>query len=241
MRTDKKIFYLKQITFILFFVFSVICANAQLTRPVNNPRYDFQRLHFGFTIGINSMDFTIHNSGAFFGLDSIYSVENQPQPGFNLGIISDLKIVEGLNLRFLPGLNFGQRDMTYIVRKDSSFYEKVMKIESTFLDFPLVFKYRALRHNDYRPYLIAGGSLKYDLAAQKEIKDEEKPKIRLNRTDLYYQFGLGIDFYLPYFKFSTEIKYEVGMFNMLQPDNTQYSSAIERMNSKLIMISFHFE
>lgn len=232
---------MKQILFILLLFSFVVSADAQLTRPVNLTRYDNQRLHFGFTLGINSMDFTIHNSSSFYALDSIYSVENKPQPGFNLGIISDLRIMEGLNLRFLPGLNFGQRDMTYIVRKDSSFYEKVMKIESTFLDFPLVIKYRALRHNDYRPYVIAGGTVKYDLAAQKEIKDEEKPKIRLNRMDVYYQFGFGVDFYLPYFKFSTELKFEVGMFNMLKPDNTQFTTAIEKMNSKMLMISFHFE
>lgn len=198
-------------------------------------------LHFGFTLGLNTMDFTIHNSPTFFSLDSIYAIENTPMMGFNLGIVSDLRINQNFTLRFLPGLNFGQRDLEYLVYKDSSFYKKIMKIESTFLDFPLVIKYRAQRINNYRPYLLGGLSYKFDLAAQKEIKEEEKPKIRLKRSDVYYEIGFGIDYYLPYFKFSTELKFAVGMFNIIKPDNSQFTSAIERMNSKMIILSFHFE
>ena len=59
--------------------------------------------------------------------------------------------------------------------------------------------------------------------------------------DFYYEIGIGVDFYLPYFKFSTEIKYEVGTMNVLKPDKSQFTSAIERMNSKMIVLSFHFE
>lgn len=218
-----------------------IFANAQYTRPINLARYDNQQIHFGFTLGLNRMDFTIKNSGDFFLLDSVYSVENQPMMGFNLGIVSDLRINQHWNLRFLPGLIFGQRNMEYLVLKDSQFTTKVMKIESTFLDFPLVFKYRAQRINDYRPYLLMGGSYKFDLAAQKEIKEEEKPKIRLHRSDFYYEVGFGIDYYLPYFKLSTELKFAVGINNIIKTDNTQYTRAIHRMNSKMIILSFHFE
>jgi len=192
------------------------------------------------------MDFTIHNSAIFMSLDSILSVEAKPQPGFNLQIISDLRLSENFNLRFLPGLYFGQRDLHYIhnywtASGDTGRTEKIMKIESTFLEFPLLIKYRAQRHNDYRPYLIGGASVKYDLAAQKEIKEEDKPKVRLQRMDFYYQVGFGVDYYLPYFKFSTEIKLEVGTMNILRPDASQFTSAIERMNSKMIVVSFHFE
>lgn len=235
---------MKKLVFISFFI--LIFSNIFAQKPDNLPRYDNQRLHFGFSLGANVMDFTIHNSAIFMSLDSILSVEAKPQPGFNLQIISDLRLSQNFNLRFLPGLYFGQRDLHYIhnywtASIDTTITEKVMKIESTFLEFPLLIKYRAQRYNDYRPYLIGGASVKYDLAAQKEIKDEDKPKVRLQRMDLYYQVGFGVDYYLPYFKFSTEIKLEVGTMNILKPDASQFTSAIERMNSKMIVISFHFE
>ena len=116
-----------------------------------------------------------------------------------------------------------------------------MKIASTFIEFPIQIKYKSVRINNFCPYLIAGINPKIDFAARKKINEEEMPKIRLKNMDLYYEFGFGIDFYLTYFKLSTELKYGVGLMNMIEPDNTQFTSAIKKMNSRMIMLSFHFE
>ncbi|MBN2682762.1 MAG: PorT family protein [Bacteroidales bacterium] len=226
----------------ILFTSLVFAGFSQRTGALNLPKYDYNPLHFGFTLALNSMDFTIRNSGDFFTLDSVYSIENKPHVGFNLNIVSDLRISENLTLRFLPGLDFGQRDMEYIIPySDTSLRRHVMKIESIFLDFPLEIKYRAQRISNYRPYLLTGVAYKFDLAAQKKVKEEEKPKNRLVRSDVYYEFGFGVDYYLPYFKFSTELKFAVGIFDILKRENSQFTKAIERMNSKMIVLSFHFE
>ena len=200
-------------------------------------------LHFGMSLGINKMDFTIHNSGKFLtnSIDSIYSIENKPQIGLNINIVSNYNISKTFALRFLPGLNFGQRDMYYWVRKDSTYFTHIMKLESTYLDLPLLFEYKGRRLTNFRPYLIGGGSFKIDLAAQKKVREEDKPKIKLARTSFFYEVGFGTDFFLEYFKFALEMKYVVGINNVLVPDPTQYSRAIERMNSKMIMLSITFE
>jgi hypothetical protein len=226
---------------------AVLCPfgsmHAQSDGPMNLPKYDQVPLHFGMALGLNSMDFTIHNSGPFLTarIDSIYSISNKPRTGFNINIVSNLNLHKYFAVRFLPGLNFGQRDLTYWVRKDSSYYAHTMKLESTYLDFPILIKYSGKRLTNFRPYLLAGTSFKIDLAAQKKIKEEERPKIRLSRMSWYYEVGFGTDFFLEYFKFALELKYVVGINNVLVPDPTQYSSAIERMNSKMIILSFLFE
>ena len=63
----------------------------------------------------------------------------------------------------------------------------------------------------------------------------------MSRTSVYYEVGVGTDFFLEYFKFALEIKYVVGINNVLVPDPTQFSEAIDRMNSKMIMVSLTFE
>ena len=138
-------------------------------------------------------------------------------------------------------MNFGQRDLVYLLLEDNIFREHVMKIESIFLDFPLVFKYKAERLNNFRPYLVGGGSIRYDMASQKKVKEAEKPKIRLLPFDAYYEVGFGIDYYLQYFKFSYELKFAVGVFNVVNYDQTTYTQALQRLNSKMIILSFHFE
>ncbi len=191
------------------------------------------------------MDFVMHHSGTFLSpeTDTVFGFENKRLPGFHLSIVSEFHLVEYLDLRFLPGLSFGERNLSYLLYDpdDNDFNVHIMQIESTFLDFPLLLKYSSKRLNNYRAYIIGGGSIRYDLAAQKDIRPEEKPKIRLNPMDYYYEVGFGVDFFLEYFKFSTEIKMARGITNIMVPDNTQFTSSIERMNSKLICVSMHFE
>ncbi|MBN1251736.1 MAG: PorT family protein [Bacteroidales bacterium] len=221
---------------------------AQREQPKNLQNFDNKWLHFGFTVGTNIMDFTIVNADNFFDeteVNYIYGIENQPSVGFHLGPVSNLRLGEYFDLRFLIDLSFGQRNLTYYFADTTSgtreLSSKTMKIASTFIEFPLHIKYKSVRINNFRPYLIAGLNPKLDLAARKKIKEEEMPKIRLKNMDLYYEFGFGIDFYLTYFKFSTEIKYGIGLFDIIEPDNTQFTSSIERMNSRMLMLSFHFE
>ncbi len=222
-------------------VLSLNILYAQNTSPLNLPKYDVVPLHFGMSLGFNYMDFTIRNSGAFWYLDSIYSIENIPKPGLNINIVSNYNFHPYFAIRFLPGLNLGQRNLEYWVRDDTVFYVHKMKIESTYLDFPLLLEYKGARINNFRPYLIGGGSFKIDLASQKRILDDEWPKIRLKRLSYYYEIGVGADFFLEYFKFAMELKYVVGINNVILPDNTQYTRAIDRMNSKMLMFSFTFE
>ncbi|MCX7861796.1 MAG: PorT family protein [Bacteroidales bacterium] len=233
-----------RINFIIFIFLLLVkpnCFFSQNTSPLNLPKYDVVPLHFGMSLGLNAMDFTIRNSGQFWYLDSVYSVENIPKVGININIVSNYNFHKYFSLRFLPGLNLGQRNLEYWVRADTIFYAHTMKIESTFLDFPLLLQYKAERINNFRPYLIAGGSIKVDLASQKRIRDEELPKIRLKRMSYYYELGVGSDFFLEYFKFALELKYAVGLNNVIVPDGSQYTRAIHRMTSKMLMLSFTFE
>ena len=232
---------LKKLIVGIVLILSVVSASAQHRKVLNTPKYDLDPLHFGFTVGFNTMDFNIYPSKDIINFDTVYSVNTVRQAGFNLGIVSNLRVCKFLDLRFLPGITFGQRNLEYLVRGNSGFYKKTMRIESTFLEFPFTFKYKAKRINNYRPYLLAGVNYRIDLAARKEIKEEDRPMILLERHDLYYELGFGVDYYLPYFKFSTEIKYAVGLVNVRRPDPTEYARAIEKMISNLVIISFHFE
>ncbi len=231
----------KKLLLIILLGLGMFPALGQHTKPLNTPLYDLDRWHFGFTIGLNSMDFDIYNDRRITSFDSVYAVNNVRQAGFNLGIVSNLRLMPYLDLRFLPGITFGQRNLEYLMRDGMNFYKKTMQVESTFLEFPFLLKYKAKRINNYRPYLLAGINYRIDLASRDEVKEELQPMILLDRHDVYYELGFGVDYYLPYFKFSTEIKYAVGLNNVLRPDGSQFTNSIEKLISNLVIISFHFE
>jgi hypothetical protein len=230
----------------IFYIFIVLIffgkpASSQIKQAWNLPKYDFVKLHFGMALGFNQTDAVIHNSDNFFSLDSVYSVECQGMPGFNINIVTNYNFNKYASFRFLPGLNFGQRNVTYVMFDGVKFYEKLMQIESTYLDFPLLFQLKSKRLNNFRAYIVGGFSYKYDLSSQKKIPEDEKPKIRLYPNVYNYELGVGTDFFLQYFKFALELKFVVGINDIVRYDNSQYTESIGKMNSKMIMFSFLFE
>jgi hypothetical protein len=219
---------------------------AQVQKPKNFSWYDDKPLHFGFTIGFNTMDFNITPSLANMQIDSLYPEVSFLNPGINIQIVTNLLITNHLDLRFLPGVSFGQRNVRFY--KNKVLENDNQRLESSFLEFPLLIKYKGNRLNNVRPYLVAGLNYRYDLAGKKAYEsDPNKPPeyLRLNRSDLYYEIGPGLDFYLPYFKLSVELKVSTGTRDVLVHDYTstdpRYARSIERMKSQIWLISFHFE
>jgi len=227
---------------ITILLFLTVNTFAQKDHPVNLPKYDKQFMHFGMSLGLNTMDFTIRPNSTIYTNDSVYSIENIRQPGFNINIVTNYNLYDNLSIRFLPGLIFGERDLRYVVKTpDTTLTTVLMKIESTFLDFPFLIKYKSDRVNNFRAYLLGGGSFKYDLAAKDKIKPEERPMIRLIKPDIYYEVGAGFDFFLEYFKFAIELKFAVGIRNAVVYDNSKFTTTIDKMNSKMVILSFLFE
>jgi hypothetical protein len=239
---------MKNLFILIFLIFQVIIS-AQKQQPQNLPNLDKKWLHFGFTVGTNLMDFTIQKADNFFDVNEfnqIYAIENQSDVGFHLGPVSNLRFSDYFHLRLLIDLSFGQRNLKYWTIADTMAVNPIisthtMKLSSAYIEFPLLLKYKSMRLNNISPYLLTGLNPKIDLAAQKKIKEDELPKLKLEKFDIACEIGGGIDFYLPYFRLSTELKYSVGLRNMIVPDGTQYSDAIKKMNSRIWMISFHFE
>jgi hypothetical protein len=231
----------KKFLFIIF-LFITAVSFAQQNKMMNYQQIDMKWFHFGYTLGFNTMDFSVYPSQRALKNDTFPEI-NRLSPGVDIGIVTNFKINNHLDFRFLPGISLGQRNVLFYDKEDKAFSE--MKIGSTFINLPFIFKLRAERIRNYRPYLVAGVNLRYDMARNKDFNADEEIYIKLMPFDAYFEGGFGIDFYLPYFKFSTEIKYSVGTFNVLSPEKHDtypgYVSSIDKLKSRMVILSFHFE
>lgn len=206
---------------------------------------DNKLYHFGFILGLNTMDFNVTNHGSTV-VDEEGNVWFADQAGlstgFTVGIVSDLRLFEYLNLRFTPALLFGDRTMTF-TDKEGKKADQTSTVKSSIIEFPLLLKFRGQRSANYRPYLIGGGSVTWDLARDKE------EIIMLKRYDFGIEFGVGCDFYLPYFKLAPELKMFLGLSDMLERDRPEilsegdlkYTNAISKLTSRFLMLSINFE
>ncbi len=241
---------MQKISIIAFMLFITVAAMGQKTKVWNKPLYDAYPYHFGFSFTTGMLDFSYNPSDALIDNDSVYSVEGTPGAVFGASMVTNLRLGDNFDLRFLPGLLFGQRKLTYHLNEktylnplapDSSFVYHTMNIESTILQFPLLLKYRATRENNYRPYVVVGANYFMDLATRKKIPEEEVPKIRLKRNDILMEIGVGVDSYLPYFKFSTELKFSYGLLNIAADDGTELTKIYDRLGNKMLTLSIYFE
>jgi hypothetical protein len=246
----KRIFKLKKIPFIKITIVLLLCIlnlNAfpqGRVRLENLPRYDRKRMHFGFNLGINRMDFSIKPVEKLQTFDSLLEIHSKFDYGFNIGIVSNLRLLEHWDLRFIPALSFGDRSLIYkYLKYDTTIVTVTKKVESTFIDLPLLLKYKSARIINSRAYVITGFKYSIDMASQKGKKDNGNGDeiIKLRRSDFSYELGVGGDFYLQYFKFAVEIKMSYGLRDLLIRDNSFYTSSVSKLNSKIFLISFLFE
>lgn len=253
-------FIVKRFFYILIFLLAGLTSTAQRLLLKNLTTFDDKLIHFGFTLGVNSTDFgfthynVIRDNPDFVpetvngiqitGTEKIRADISTLTPGFTVGIVTNLRLSESFDLRFLPGMSFGERKLSYNIPiqdindlGNKTFYS----IKSTFLDFPLLLKYKSRKMNNQRPYLIAGGAYRIDIS-----KSGQEDLVRLKPLSAYLEAGVGWDSYLQFFRLSTELKFSFGLNNILDngPKSTQaqvYSNAFSKLSSNIFTLSFHFE
>lgn len=232
---------------LLVFLGSISSLKAQSKskdkKVMNLQNYDNRIIHFGFLLGVNLADFRIKYNPAYFGVDTVLSVQSKRESGFNLGIISDLRMGQYFNLRFVPTLSFSARTLQYAILENNIIVQRDKQVESVFLDFPLLFKYKSERSGNFRAYLIGGAKYSMDMASQKDVNSTlvKDILVKIDETDMSVVFGVGFDLYLTYFKFSPEITYSFGLKNLIIQENNILTRPIDRLTSKIIQVSFNFE
>ena len=235
---------MKQIVFIIILCLCWIEVSAQeyasKKRILYYQQHDEKAIHFGFCLGLNVMDFTIHHSYKHYSVDSLLANVTNLSMGFHIQAVSAARLTDNLELRFLPGVAFGQRELLFY--KNNRQYEKPQTLESSYIELPLLLKYKSKRVNNYRGFIVSGLNPRFDLA--KTYREEDDIYMDLKMNDLCYELGGGFDFYFPYFKLSIELRGSWGMINVLNLRSTphpEFQNAIEKLRSSTYMISFYIE
>ena len=178
---------------LIFFQVSIISYSQKYKKSQNLARYDFQKIHFGFTLGINELNFNLQKNSNTITNDTLKTIYINSQKGFNLGIVSNLRLSKYTDLRFVPALIFGERQLKYGFEDDLSIQqEKLKKIESTLLEFPIYLKYKSARYNNFRAYVLTGIKYSMDIASQDEIDDEGQEIVKLKKMILWVRLALEL-------------------------------------------------
>ncbi|MCD4725813.1 MAG: hypothetical protein K8R63_13330, partial [Bacteroidales bacterium] len=121
---------MKSIRYISILIIALIIlpagkATSQDRGVMNLPAYNNAPYHFGFILAINQMHFTVKMKDGFqnYTYDSLQSpdiyadsmnllnVTSDPTMGFTVGIVGNLRLGKYFDLRFVPSLAFGERNI----------------------------------------------------------------------------------------------------------------------------------
>lgn len=212
--------------------------------PQNRPYIDNRRFHYGFCLGMHTQDLKLENTYQMIDPEigeSWYAAQNNFSIGFTVGVVGEMRLNNHFALRLTPELHLGQRNVKFheqISGRDSS-----QTLKSTYISIPIAVKYAGKRHNNFRPYLMAGVAPMVDLTARKN------QAIRTYPFDCMLEIGMGCDIYLPYFKLIPELKFCFGLADILckKRDDLidrsllKYTAGLKSASCNLIVLTLYFE
>lgn len=231
----------RKIIFLLFSLFCTSASMAQLRDNLNQENHDDKPYHFGINLGYNKSHFSFTHHPRFLQYDSIMGVESINSSGVNLAWLVNVRMNDHFDLRLHPlDLTFSEKAFLYREKytPDTAITKKVQSIT---MSFPVHIKFSSDRINNFKVYTIGGIKFDYDLASNAKASKAED-LIKLNKSDLSVELGLGFHIYFPYFVLSPEIKLSSGLMNLHSRDKyLRYSNVIDKINSKMITFSLTVE
>jgi len=220
---------------------------SQIEKPQNYRKFDQRLLHFGFTLGVNTADFTPYPVLDAYEQYGILSIDNKRQPGGQVGIVTSLKLGHPVvRLRFIPTLSFQERVLSYVYEDPakSPSLNKINeeRVNSTNLDFPLMLQFRTTRFNNFTSYVLGGIQYSLDLQSQEDASQSfTDPFVKIRKEDWQGQVGGGVEFFMPYFKLGIELKFSHSFSNVMINDFTPVSRPIDKMYNRVWWFSLIFE
>lgn len=214
-------------------------ATAQ-RRVLNMSEHDQKAYYFGITFGLNFSQYRIRYNESFANTDTFTRIQPYWAPGFNLGLMGNLRINKLVDLRFVPSLSFAEKKLQFNTPQRDSM--EARSIESIYMHLPLQLKFKSDRIHNFRFYGLLGVKMDYDLAANARSRKAGE-FLKVKPLDLGAEIGVGFEFYNPNFIFSPEIKLSQGLRNQIyKGDNSlPLTNAIDELRTRMIVISIHLE
>ncbi len=247
---------LRLYTLFIYMTVAAAALNAQERIAQNRPYTDLRPFHLGIVVGTHMQDLELDNVGMQTitmedgtQMQSLVTTDqNNWDMGFNVGVLGELRINQYFAFRFAPQLYFGTRNIVFNnfnkLNENSVPYQEKQSLRTVYVGADLNIIYAAQRFNNHRPYLMAG------IAPVINLSSTSSDNVQLKKSDVFFEIGMGCDFYMPFFKLRPELKFMYGLSNCLDTsrlssmnDQTSlpYAASVNKAHSKMIVLSFYFE
>jgi hypothetical protein len=229
---------------------------AQERTVENRPYTDLRPFHFGVIVGTHLQDIEFTNVGPTTYTKSdgtqaqglITCDQDRWDAGFTVGVLGEFRLTDNFAFRLAPAMYFGTRHLTFhnFTETDATGkpLEQRQELKTAYISAACDLIFAAPRFNNHRPFVMAG------LNPMINLSGRDDDYIKLKQYDVYGEFGIGCDFYLPFFKLRPELKFMYSLMNTLDtqhskklkdPNMLPYTNSVSEARTKIIVLSFYFE
>ena len=218
--------------------FSSVSSQFNENPIMNFENEDLKPLNWGFLLGVNQYDFKFEYK------NDLGDILVDKSLGFNVGLIGELRLNQFLDIRIEPSLSLVERTLGF--RSFDNKNDAIRKVQSTYVNFPLLLKISTNRIGNWKPILLGGISTSINLGSNEDrLEDNSSATFRMKKNTYYYEMGFGIELYPnDNFKFTPSIRGVFAINNELVPDNdpnSPWTGNIYTMKTRGIFINFTFE
>ena len=232
-----------KISWILLFALGLASlASGQRSNAYNYLEFKDKPYYFGISLGYAGSNYRLQHSKDFILNETYVKAQSLSGPGLRIGVIGNLKFGEYFDFRLVPGFAFTERSIEYETFEPlSGTTQQVEQIDATLFELPMLVRYKSEPYKDMRLFMLGGVKYSYDISNTSRTRQAET-LLKIAPHDFSAEFGVGVQFFFPYFIFSPQIKVSHGMNNLLLFNGgLEKSNVLERINSRMISISFNFE
>ena len=200
-------------------------------------RYDDKTIHYGFFFAAPVSRFSVTNSPAFLTADSAYRIYSPNKGNFRVGFVINAFLNDRFDFRLTPSVSLMSREVHYDYPGGSS---KTETRESTWLDFPMLLKYKSERRNNSRMYLLAGGTFSVETNVRKQ-ENLGQSRLSTGTMDFALEYGFGFEQFFEFFKFAPELRFSHGLVNLYRPTNNAAGIGINKLTTHSVTLYLNFE
>lgn len=204
-----------------------------------NPLYDVQKFRFGYALMGNTAKMKFTTSDQYLMQDTVMGINSVFFPGFGIGGVVSMRLLEHWDIRTMLNVTFAQRNIQYDFKRGES---RMLEIESTYMEIPVMLKFKSKRHNNIRLYTVGGITYRHDFVSEiDKDRSETNPVVAFYPNTFSYDIGVGMDFYFEFFRFSPEVKICNAIGNQMVRDSYIYTQNLQRISPKLVVFSLIFQ
>lgn len=215
----------------------LILAHPDLFGQLNFYEKGHKVLYWGISLALNQSNFAIDRKPFSSLNDTVRNVTSLNGPGFNLGIIGNWQLSRFFDIRIIPSMVFAEK----IVEFETNNQVIENRMNTTYLTFPLMVRFKSEPVKDWRIFVLGGIKYDYNIIPQ-NITLSDPNKIPLRKHGLSYEYGIGLQYFFPYFIFSPELKFSHSFFNMMDGGQNSFNgSNINGLYPRTLTLSINFE